>query len=80
MSNSTVVAEEYRKKYEVYIGQLREENRKLKETINKMEVQVVTGQAFEQMMKATHENEVVKGSWDRFMMTLRMAGYDGSTK
>lgn len=34
------------------------------------------GRAFLKMMTATRENMVVKASWDKFMATLRLAGYD----
>jgi hypothetical protein len=30
------------------------------------------------MMKAVKENQVVKEAWNKFMMALRLAGYDGS--
>lgn len=33
---------------------------------------------FDILMTAVKENEVVRGAWDRFMMTLRLAGYDGT--
>lgn len=76
MSNHTVVAEEYRKKYENYIADLRFTIEKLQKDNDKLSKQAVTGAAFEQMMKAVHENALVKASWDKFMMTLRMSGYD----
>lgn len=78
MSNATVYAEEYRRKYSDYIGKLNEQIRDLKAKNDELEAQVVTGRMFELMMKAVHENAVVKGAWDKFMMTLRMTGYDGS--
>lgn len=80
VSNATAYAEEYRRKYADYIGQLNEQIRKLKEENAKLEEQAVTGKMFEVMMKAVHENPVVKGAWDKFMMTLRMTGYDNTTK
>lgn len=33
---------------------------------------------FDILMTAVKENEVVRGAWDRFMMALRLAGYDGT--
>lgn len=33
---------------------------------------------FDILMTAVKENEVVRGAWDKFMMTLRLAGYDGT--
>lgn len=33
---------------------------------------------FDILMKAVKENEVVRGAWDKFMMALRLAGYDGT--
>jgi hypothetical protein len=33
---------------------------------------------FDILMAAVKENEVVRGAWERFMMTLRLAGYDGT--
>ena len=33
---------------------------------------------FDILMAAVKENEVVKGAWDKFMMALRLAGYDGT--
>lgn len=33
---------------------------------------------FDILLSAIRENEVVKGAWNKFMMTLRMTGYDKS--
>lgn len=33
---------------------------------------------FDILMAAVKENEVVRGAWDKFMMTLRMTGYDNT--
>lgn len=46
------------------------------EQVDKLSQEVEVGRAFLKMMKATHENTVVKGAWDKFMATLRLAGYD----
>lgn len=32
---------------------------------------------FDILMKAVKDNSVVRGAWDKFMMTLRLVGYDG---
>jgi len=32
---------------------------------------------FDILLAAVKENEVVRGAWERFMMTLRLAGFDG---
>ena len=31
---------------------------------------------FDMMMRAVHNNETVKGSWKKFVMTLRLCGFD----
>lgn len=36
----------------------------------------VKAEHFDVLLKAIEENEVVRGSWEKFMMTLRLAGYD----
>ena len=33
---------------------------------------------FDILMAAVKENEVVRGAWDKFMMALRMTGYDNT--
>lgn len=33
---------------------------------------------FDILLGAVKENPVVKGAWDKFMMALRMTGYDGT--
>jgi len=33
---------------------------------------------FDIILGAVKENEVVKSAWDKFVMTLRMTGYDGT--
>lgn len=33
---------------------------------------------FDILMRVVRENEVVRGAWDKFMVALRIAGYDGT--
>ena len=59
-------------------GQLHETKLRL-EVRDKELAEVQTKAAhFDILMNAVRENEVVRGAWDRFMMTLRLAGYDGT--
>lgn len=59
-------------------GQLHEAKLRL-EVRDKELAEVKTKAAhFDILMEAVRENEVVRGAWDRFMMTLRLAGYDGT--
>lgn len=52
------------------VARLEEENEHLSQ-------QSIKAQHFDMMLDAVKENEVVRSAWDRFMVTLRMAGYDG---
>ena len=54
----------------------------------KLQLEVRTKELAEAQKKADHfdilmatvkENTVVKGAWDKFMMTLRMTGYDDTS-
>jgi arsenate reductase-like glutaredoxin family protein len=36
----------------------------------------VKAEHFDILMKAVKENEVVRGAWGNFMMSLRLTGYD----
>jgi hypothetical protein len=67
-----VIAEEYRKKYEDYIGKLLKEIKSLKKTVASLEKDARKGQDFQTMLTAIDENPVVKHSWDRFMMSMRI--------
>jgi hypothetical protein len=46
------------------------------EKTNELNREAEVGRAFLKMIKATNENMVVKSAWDKFMATLRLAGYD----
>lgn len=41
-----------------------------------LEQDAAHGRAFLSMMKATRENDVARGAWDKFVATLRLCGYD----
>lgn len=35
---------------------------------------------FDVLLSAVKDNKLVKAQWDKFMMTLRMTGYDGTKR
>ena len=86
------MSERYIRTSEPIEGQLRkcmDENAHFKATIHnlKLQLEVRTKELAEAKRKADHfdilitavkENEVVRGAWDKFMMALRLAGYDGT--
>ena len=70
------------KKSQDLVVQLNENCRQYRLKIGLLEKKVdaaeLKAQHFDIMMDAVRENETVKSSWDRFMMTLRITGYDGT--
>lgn len=64
------------------ISQLNENQRHYETQIESMEKRILATETkaanFDIMMKAVKENQVVKEAWNKFMMALRLAGYDGS--
>ena len=63
--------EEYKSKLYTLKLQLDLRDKELAEARNK-------AQHFDILMSAVKDNEVVRGTWDKFMMALRLAGYDGT--
>lgn len=62
------------------VAQLNENSRNYRlkiEVLNKR-VQAAEDKAthFDILLSAVRENEVVRGTWEKFIMTLRLAGYD----
>jgi chaperonin cofactor prefoldin len=61
---------------QIRVRDLLAENRKLKENIQDLTEKAAkwrrTAEHFDMMMKAVKENLIVKGTWDRFMMSLRL--------
>lgn len=60
----------------------RDEVHRLKLLLDLRDKELVVAQTkadhFDILMKAVRENEVVRGAWDKFMVALRLAGYDGT--
>jgi chromosome segregation ATPase len=67
-------------KAQVLISQLNDNCREYREKITQLEDRLdaceTKAQHFDIMIKAVQENAVVKGAWDKFMLSLRMTGYD----
>lgn len=70
--------EEFNEKFGRRIAALEETRRELQRQISKLEAEAAKGRDFEALLKAVKSNLLVKKEWDRFMMTLRMVGMDGS--
>lgn len=71
--------DEFNEKFGNRIAALEETRRELQRQVSKLEVQAAKGRDFEALLKAVKTNPLVKKEWERFMMTLRMVGMDGST-
>ncbi len=69
-------------KSQTRVAGLEETVRQLKmriELLNKrIEAAEPKAQHFDILIKAIKENSIVSGAWDKFMMALRIAGYDKS--
>ena len=80
---STEPIETQLKKAQDLIAQLNENCRdyRLKLEVRTRELAEAKKKAdhFDILMATVKENAVVKGAWDKFMMTLRMTGYDDTT-
>jgi len=63
------------------VAQLNENTRSYRLKIEVLEKRVKVAETkaahFDILLAAVKENEVVRGAWERFMMTLRLAGFDG---
>lgn len=70
------VEEQCRAEWGKLVADLNDSNRRLKARVDELEGYATKARAFDAMMRAVRENEVVKGSWDKFMGTLRLCGYD----
>lgn len=61
---------------------LKGQNHQLKLTLDVRTKELAEAKAkadhFDILMGAVKDNELVKASWDKFMMALRLAGYDGT--
>lgn len=68
--------EEYEEKFGKRIAGLEERRRLLEKQVSDLQQDAIAGRHFKQLMRAVHENSLVKKEWERFMMTLRMTGYD----
>lgn len=62
------------------VAQLNENTRNYRMKIEVLEKRVRAAEAkashFDILLGAVRENEVVRGTWEKFMMTMRLAGYD----
>lgn len=71
------------KRAQELISQLNENCRNYRLKIDLLEKKVAKAetkaQHFDIMLSAVKENAVVKGAWDKFMVALRMTGYDGTS-
>lgn len=69
------------KKSQDNVAQLNENCRMYRLKITALEKRVAAAETkadhFDILISAVKENELVKAAWERFMMTLRMTGYDG---
>lgn len=78
---STENIESQLEKSQVLVAQLNENIRgfrdKLDSANRRLEKCETKAVHFDVMMKAVNENVIVKAAWEKFMMTLRMTGYDG---
>ena len=59
-------------------GQLHETKMRLEVRDKELAEAKLKADHFDILMGAVRDNEVVRGAWDRFMMALRLAGYDGT--
>lgn len=67
---------DYEKKFGDRIAHLESEVRILRRKNEDLEIRARKGDHFTMLMRAVHENQLVKKEWERFMMSLRMTGYD----
>lgn len=74
---------EYKLKYEQsqeLVSRLQDDLRYLRKEVDRLEhlgeQYFEAGRDFKTMIKAVHENELVKSKWNDFVMTLRLTGYD----
>lgn len=50
--------------------------RVVKEVVDPIKNKIIMAHNFEFMLNSCNENEMVKDSWDNFVMTLRLCGFD----
>jgi hypothetical protein len=70
--------DEFNNKFGKRIADLEEVRRKLTAQVAKLDAEAAQGRHFKALMTAVNSNPLVKKEWERFMMTLRMVGMDGS--
>ena len=65
-------------KSQIRVAQLQDDLHKARLRVNLLEPKARKGDDFDVLLKATKDNAIVKGCWDRFVMSLRITGDDGS--
>ena len=65
-------------KSQMRVTHLTNELHKTQMRVNLLEPKARKGDDFDVLLKATKDNAIVKGCWDRFVMSLRITGDDGS--
>jgi hypothetical protein len=62
------------------VSKLNENSRGYRDEIHRLKSKLVAveqkAEHFDILLTAVNEHEMVKAAWDRFMVTLRMCGYD----